>query len=57
MAIGGRQEDAVGAGAGHDLAAMGLFLDQGSGDEGSGGGGRGLSHRGQGGQDEEKAHT
>ena len=51
MAIGGRQEDAVGAGAGHDLAAMGLFLDGGYGE------GRGLSHRGSGDQDEEKAHT
>ncbi len=47
----GWKEDAVGARASHDLAAVGLLLDQGSGE------GRGLSHRSHGNQDEEKAHT
>src|ERR1035441_4017045 len=44
--VGRRQVDAVGAVGGHDLAAMGLLLDE----------GRGLGGGTHGNQDEEKAH-
>jgi hypothetical protein len=45
--VGGGKVDAVGAHAGHDLAAMGLLLDE----------GRGLGGGSDGNQDEKKAHT